>query len=77
MKWNDALLILANREDGENRSTHIQVLFDKIEPLCKTSTGQTPDDSETHLFDWLYEGDFTGNETPEGLAHEWDSMTED
>jgi hypothetical protein len=51
----------------------IQVVYEEVEPLCKTSTGG-PDDTQTHLYDWLDEGDYVGNETPQGIADEWDEL---
>jgi len=49
------------------------VIFSAVEPLCKTDImdelGQP-----TLLGDWLSAGDYSGDETPESIAVEWDAL---
>ena len=61
---------------GNKSDEAIQVIFDAVGPECKTSTDD--DDGETTtLWDWLSAtGGYTGNETPEDLAQEWDELSE-
>ena len=51
----------------------VTAIFDAVEPLCKTSTDGG--DGETPLWDWLAAtGGYTGSETPDSIAVEWDSL---
>ena len=53
----------------------IRAIYDEVEPLCKTTTDGN-DGQETTLWDWLSEtGGYTGNETPDGIAQEWDDLS--
>lgn len=55
----------------------IDQLNDLVDPLCKTDTHNSESlDENTRLWDWLYEGDYSGSETPESLAAEWDELSE-
>lgn len=53
----------------------IETLYKAVAPICTTET-DPPDDTTTSLYDWLAEGDYTGNETPESLAQEWDALSD-
>jgi hypothetical protein len=68
---------LSTGEAGRgDREGLVSQLYWIVEPLCKTSTGSTGTDEDTSLYDWLYNGDYTGNETAESIAAEWDSLNE-
>ncbi len=63
-----AILILAGVIDGDQSDARA-VVADAVWPLCETDT--------TGLEDWISSGDYTGNETPESIAVEWDELTQD
>lgn len=68
---------VAQMVEGNNSDDVVQVIFDEVEPLCKTSTDGNGGET-THLWDWLREtGGYTGKETPQSIASEWDSLSEE
>jgi hypothetical protein len=77
MKFKKAIKKLA---DGnytyQKRDNLIEIIFNKVKPLCKTQIGGDTDET-TSLYDWLWEGDYTGKETPKSLAKEWDESNSD
>jgi len=59
---------------GEKSPEAVQAIFDAVEILCETSTDGDGGES-TPLWDWLSEtGGYTGNETPDSIAQEWDEL---
>ena len=71
---------LANGEYGEapdskiTKDRLIDELYNDINPLCETET--QGEGGNTTLWDWLYQGDYSGDETAEALAAEWDKLSE-
>lgn len=62
----------------KNRERLVDVINAAVEPLCKTNTyNDEGSDAHTHLQDWIAEGDFTGDETPNSIASEWDNLVDD
>lgn len=67
---------VAQMVEGNNSDDVVQVIFDAVEPLCKTSTDGNGGET-TYLWDWLREtGGYTGSETAKSIAREWDSLSE-
>jgi len=78
MTFQQAVKHLAGNDGTYNTRTSdpaIQVVFDAVEPLCKTATDGN-DGNETTLFDWLLEGAYHTSDTPQSIADEWDELTE-
>jgi len=69
-KFRNAIKNLVNNTG--NRDANIQVIFDEVEPLCKTQTDF--DGAETSLMDWLSDGQYHLTDTPKSLAEEWDEV---
>lgn len=72
MDLKTALQNLVNHEGDKDAS--INVIYEEVEPLCKTATASGGTDAETNLWDWLYNGDYDLTNTPESLAAEWDEL---
>lgn len=53
----------------------VDQLCNDVMPLCETHT--MGEGGTTTLWDWLYEGDYSGDETAESLAAEWDELSEE
>ena len=67
MTFSDAVANAANNEMSEET---LKAIFEAVEPLCVTETT-----GDTNLYDWLQQlGGYTGDETPESIAAEWDSL---
>lgn len=74
MNFSEAIHILAK---VINERKLIEIVNAEVEPLCKTPTYNNENtDEHTHLYDWLAEGNYSGKETPQSLADEWDSYHE-
>lgn len=67
---NQCIKLLA---DGCTSIDVVGVLKTHLEAHCHTET--EGDGGTTTLYDWLYEGSYTGDETLESLAREWDELT--
>lgn len=60
---------------GEMTDKIAVAICEEVEPLCKTNTGDGTSET-TSLYDWIYEGSYTGSETPKSIASEWDSLSD-
>jgi hypothetical protein len=54
----------------------LRVVFDAVEPLCKTRTDGN-DGAETTLWEWLECGQYHASDTPQSIAAEWDALSQD
>jgi len=73
MDFQTAINTLASKS-FEDKTELIDAIYTFVEPLCATDTEGEGD--TTQLWDWLYSGDYYGNETPESIASEWDELSE-
>ena len=69
MNFEQAIQVAGNGMSDET----LAALHSAVEPHCATET--RPTDGTTTLYEWLAEGDYSGNETPEALAAEWDELS--
>jgi len=60
--------------DGCTSIDVVGVLKGYVEAHCQTDT--EGDGGTTTLYDWLYEGSYTGDETLESMAREWDELAD-
>ena len=68
-------LASVSNDDGR-REELIDIVYAGVEPLCSTSTGTTTD-KETHLWDWLYTGEWFVFSSPAEIAKGWDELTQE
>jgi hypothetical protein len=73
MNWNTAIWTLNNRDEAEEQNLNatldaIRAMIDLIEDHCETDTDG--------MADWISNGDWDGNETPQQIAEQWDDLSE-
>ena len=70
MNWTQAIREL--QEHGERRDEALTMVYAAV--AAKSRVRDEGDGEATNLADWLLEGDYSGDETPESLAAEWDAL---
>jgi peptide subunit release factor 1 (eRF1) len=71
MNWKTAIWTLNNRDEAEEQNPDavldaIRAMIDQIEDYCEADTDG--------MGDWIANGDWDGNETPQQVAEEWDEL---
>lgn len=62
----------------ENRDQMIDIVNNAVEDMIQTPAyNDEGSDAHTHLRDWLYDGEYAGNETAQSLATEWDEASDE
>lgn len=70
MNFKQAIRKMQSGKDDQAVATIVAA----VDPLIATTTDGS--DNNTTLSDWIAEGEFTGDETPESIAAEWNELTE-
>lgn len=60
-------LSMSTGDFGDN----LDYLYDAVAHLCQTETYEL---GKANLLEWLFERNYSGDETPEKLAREWDEL---
>lgn len=82
MKFAQAIEIMTRDEREtdeqlERRARAVDAIVAAVSPLCATGTNSEPyfaDPERTTMQEWVDSGAFSGQETPESIAAEWDSL---